>query len=125
MASAIACYAAGFIDYRNVLRPGERASVLCLAVDNAQAGIVERYTRSYFADIPLLRSLVKRETGDGLELTTGAELDVRSSNFRNVRGRSVACVVLDECAFWRSETTANPDAEVYQALIPSLATIPG
>jgi hypothetical protein len=35
IASAIACYAAGFIDYRKVLRPGERASVLCLAVDKA------------------------------------------------------------------------------------------
>jgi hypothetical protein len=67
---------------------------------------------------------VKRETADGLELTTGAELDVLQSNFRNVRGRSVACVILDECAFWRSETTANPDVEVFQALTPSLATIP-
>jgi hypothetical protein len=125
IASAIACFAAGFIDYRNVLRPGEVASVLCLAVDKAQASIVDRYTRSYFSEIELLRGLVKRETADGLELTTGAELDVLQSNFRNVRGRSVACVVMDEVAFWRSETTAAPDAETYAALVPSLATIPG
>ena len=52
VASAVACFAAGFIDYRKVLRPGERASVLCLAVDKAQAGIVEKYTRAYFADDP-------------------------------------------------------------------------
>ena len=32
---------------------------------------------------------------------------------------------MDEVAFWRSETTANPDTETYQALVPSLATIPG
>ncbi len=32
---------------------------------------------------------------------------------------------MDEVAFWRSETTANPDVETYQALVPSLATIPG
>ena len=94
-------------------------------VDKSQAGVVEKYTRAYFADIPLLRSLVKRETADGLELTTGAELDVLASNFRGVRGRSVACVVMDEVAFWRSETTGNPDVETYQALVPSLATIPG
>jgi phage terminase large subunit-like protein len=113
VASAVACFASGFINYRKVLRPGERASVLCLAVDKAQAGIVEKYTRAYFADIPLLRGQVKRETADGLELTTGAELDVLASNFRNVRGRSIACVVMDEVAFWRSETTANPDVETY------------
>ena len=124
VASAVACFASGFIDYKKVLRPGERASVLCLAVDRAQAGIVEKYTRAYFADIPLLRGQVKPETADGLELTTGAELDVLASNFRNVRGRSIACVVMDEVAFWRSETTANPDVETYQALVPSLATIP-
>jgi hypothetical protein len=124
IASAVACYDSGFVDYRPMLRPGERASVLCLAVDK-QASIVEKYTRAYFADIPLLRSLVKRETSDGLELTTGAELDVLAGNFRNVRGRSVACVILDECAFWRSEFTASPDVECYQALVPSLATISG
>ena len=37
LASAVACFAAGFVDYRPVLRPGEAASVLCLAVDKAQA----------------------------------------------------------------------------------------
>jgi hypothetical protein len=79
-----------------------------LAVDKQQAGIVEKYTRAYFSEIPLLRGLVKRETGDGLELTTGAELDVLSSNFRGVRGRSVALAVLDECAFWRIEGKEQP-----------------
>jgi hypothetical protein len=99
IASAIAAFAAGFVDYRKALRPGEAASVLCLAVDKLQASIVERYTRAYFSDIPLLRSLVRREPSDVLQLTTGAELSVLASNFRNVRGRSIACVILDEVAF--------------------------
>ena len=55
--------ASGFIDYKKLLRPGERASVLCLAVDKAQASIVEKYTRAYFADVPLLRGQVT--AGDG------------------------------------------------------------
>lgn len=125
IASGVACFASAFIDYRKILRPGEAASVLCLAVDKAQASIVQKYTQSYFTKIRLLRGLVTRETSDGLDLSTGAELSVLASNFRNVRGRSVALCVMDECAFWRSETTANPDVEVYQALVPSLATIPG
>jgi hypothetical protein len=125
IASAIACYSAAFVDYGRLLRPGEQASILALAVDKAQASIVQKYTQAYFSEIPLLRGLVKRETADGLELSTGAALDVLASNFRGVRGRSIACVVLDECAFWRSETTNNPDVETYQALVPSPATIPG
>jgi hypothetical protein len=99
------------------------ASVLCLATDKQQAGIVENYTRAYFADVPLLRSLVVRDAADGLELSTRAELTVLASNFRNVRGRSIAAVIMDECAFWMSEDSRNPDTEVYQALVPSLATI--
>jgi hypothetical protein len=127
IASAVACYFSAFIDWRSlgVLRPGELASVLCLATDKLQAQIIKRYTQSYFAKVPLLRPLVEREAVDGLDLSTGAELLILASNFRSVRGRSIACVVLDECAFWQSEQTANPDAEVYQALVPSLATLPG
>ena len=72
IASGVACFASGFIDYRKILRPGEAASVLCLAVDKAQASIVQKYTQSYFTKIPLLRGLVTRETSDGLDLSTAA-----------------------------------------------------
>jgi hypothetical protein len=75
--------------------------------------------------VALLKPLVTRETSDGLELSTGAELIVLASNFRNVRGRSIACAIFDEAAFWRSELTATPDTEAYQAVLPSLATLPG
>jgi hypothetical protein len=127
IASAICAYAAAFTNYHDegLLRPGEAATVLCLAVDKAQASIIQKYTQAYFERIPLLRSLVTRETADGLELSTGAELIVLASNFRNIRGRSVACVVLDEVGWWRSELTATPDVEAYAALLPSMATLPG
>jgi hypothetical protein len=69
-------------------------------------------------------ALVTRETSDGFELSTGATLEVLASNFRNIRGRSVACCVMDEVGFWRSELTATPDTEAYSALMPSLMTIP-
>jgi hypothetical protein len=56
IASAIATCAA-LTDYRQYLRPGERASVLCLAVDRLQAKIVNRYVRGYFSSVPLLQRL--------------------------------------------------------------------
>ncbi len=125
IASAIAAWAAAGADYRALLRPGEVASVLCLAVDRQQARIVSRYARGYFHQIDMLRRLVTSETTDDISLSTGAELTVATNNFRGLRGRSIACAVLDEIAYWRSEESANPDAEVYQALMPGLATLPG
>ena len=62
---------------------------------------------------------------EGAELSTGAELNVIASNFRTVRGRSIACAILDEIAFWRDENSYSPDVETYSALVPGLATIPG
>jgi len=120
-------YFAACVDWRRLgyLRPGEVATCLCLACDRAQASIVRRYAQSYFTQVPMFRPLVTRETSEGLELSTGAELIVLASNFRSVRGRSIACVVLDEVAFYRDENSSNPDLEVYQALTPSLATLPG
>jgi hypothetical protein len=124
IASLIAAWC-GIRDYSGLLRPGERASVMCLAVDRTQARLVLNYTRAYFERIPMLRELVTREVADGFELSTGADVSVMSSNFRSVRGRSIALAILDECAFWRSEESASPDTEVYGALVPGMATIPG
>ena len=35
----------------------------------------------------------------------------------------MALAILDECAYWRSDEYANPDREVYSALLPGLATL--
>ena len=126
IASAIATWFAAFVEYEGLLRPGESANVMCLAVDRLQARIVLRYTKAYFERIPMLSGLVTRETIDGLELSNNVELSVLAGNFRSVRGRSIACAILDEVAYWRDDTSsASPDSETYNALVPGLATIPG
>ena len=90
-------------NYDGLLRPGEQATVMCLAVDRLQARIVLKYIKAYFEQIKMLKGLVTRETIDGLELSNNVELSVLAGNFRSVRGRSIACAILDECAFWRDE----------------------
>jgi hypothetical protein len=124
VASAIAT-AAALGDYRAHLRPGERASILCLACDRAQARIVHRYIVGYFETNPLLSPLVSRETDDGLELTTGVEVIIATNSFRSTRGRTVVCAIFDETAFWRDEASATPDVETYNAVVPSMVTMPG
>jgi hypothetical protein len=123
IASLIAAHAAIFCDHTPYLRAGERAAVLCIGCDRPQARIVLNYIRAYFAHVPMFAALVERETAEGLELN-GVEIIVGTNSFRTVRGRSIACVVLDECAFYRSDESVNPDTEVYAALLPGLATIP-
>ncbi len=124
IASALAA-AAAMNDYRAHLRPGERATVLCLACDRSQARIVTRYIAGYFRETPLLSPLVEREGDDGLELSNGVEILVGTNSFRAVRGRTIVCAIFDETAFWQSEDSANPDFEVYAAVAPGMITLPG
>jgi hypothetical protein len=125
IASLIAAYAASFFEHEDRLRPGERALVMCLALDREQAKIVLNYIRSYFQDILPLRSMVLRETLDGLELDNRVDITVATNSFRSVRGRSVLCAIFDETAYWRDDRSANPDSETYSAVMPGLATLPG
>lgn len=125
VASAIATHVAALSDFSPYLRPGERASVLCLACDRQQARIVLGYIKGYFQHVPILAGLVERETAEGLELTNGVEIIVATNSFRSVRGRSLACVILDECAYYRDESSTSPDTELYNALAPGLTTFPG
>jgi hypothetical protein len=124
IASAVAA-AAAMKDYRAHLRPGERATVLCLACDRSQARIVTRYIAGYFRETPLLAPLVERETDDGIELNNGVEIVVGTNSFRAVRGRTLVCVIFDEVAFWHDEDSATPDVETYAAVSPGLITLPG
>lgn len=124
VASLIGAHAAALFDQPERLRPGERALVMCLAVDRDQAKIVLSYTRSYFTDIPPLRAMVTRKTISGFELNNGVDVAVATNNFRSVRGRPVLCAIFDEVAFWKDEASAAPDLETYKAVTPGMATLP-
>jgi hypothetical protein len=123
--SLIAAHSAALFDQQHRLRPGEKALVQCLACDRDQARIILDYTRAYFLELPLLKSLVKRETSDGLELTNKVDISIATNSFRSVRGRSLLVTVLDECAFYRDDRSVTPDEEVYAAVSPGLARLPG
>ena len=124
IASAAAVHAAVSVD-RDRLRPGERAVVLCLAVDREQARIAFNYTKGYFEDVPLLAAMVERMTADTIDLTNGAQIVVSTNTFRGVRGRTVCLAIYDECCFWNDDNYASPDVEVDAAIGPGLARSPG
>jgi len=126
VASLIAVYMAAFFQVGlDKLRPGERAQIQCLAVDRDQSKVVLEYIRSFFDHNKTLDNLVMRRTRDGLQLVNGCDIVVATNSFRAVRGRSVLVSIFDECAFWLNERSARPDTETYNAVLPSLATLPG
>ena len=125
IASAIASYAAVFGDFARYLRPGEKAVILCLACDRVQARNVFSYIRGYFEQCQLLSPLATRITDDSIELRNGVDIVVATSNFRSLRGRTVAVCIMNELAYYRDDSGryANPDIEIYTALVPALATL--
>jgi hypothetical protein len=125
VASLMGTYTAAFFDPRGKLRRGERASVLCLAVDREQAGIVLGYIKSYFAEVPYLKQMVTNETINGLELSNGVDIVVATNDYRSVRGRAVALAILDEVAYGRDDRSIAPDTETYNAIVPGTVTVGG
>jgi len=124
-AAALAVYMACLRDYRARLKPGERAVVMVLAADRDQATVVFDYIKAFFENVPLLEGLVERSAKESIQLTNRVTIRVQVASFRRLRGRTVACAILDECAFWyNDEASSNPDTEILKALRPSMLTIP-
>lgn len=124
-AALVAVHRACFVDYARFLAPGERATVMLLAADRAQARTAMRYVRGLLGVVPMLERMIEREAVETIDLTNGVTIEIHTASFRATRGYTLACVVADEVAFWRDESSANPADEVLAALRPGLATIPG
>lgn len=124
-AALLAVYESAFKDYRDRLAPGEMATVLCLAADRKQARSVFRYIVGLLHSNPMLERLIVREDKESIELSNRTVIEVGTASFRSTRGYTLAAVICDEVAFWRSEDSANPDFEIINAIRPGLATLDG
>ena len=125
IAALVAVYEAAFRDYTDRLAPGEVATVMVLACDRKQARTVMRYIAGLLHSNPMLERMIFREQGESIELTNRTVLEVSTASFRAVRGYTLAAVIADEIAFWRSDESANPDKEIINALRPAMATLDG
>jgi hypothetical protein len=112
IAALVAVFLACFRDYRAVLAPGERATVMVIAADRRQARVVLRYIAGLLDRVPMLAALVERRTAEALHLRNRVTLEVHTASFRAVRGYTVVAAICDEVAFWPSEEAANPDTEI-------------
>jgi phage terminase large subunit-like protein len=123
--SALAVYYAALVNHTGKLASGEIGMVLILAATKQQASTVFNYCRGLLESSPVLSSLIDTATADEIRLKSGVIIGVHTASFRTVRGRTLLACIFDEVAFWRDETGANPDLEVYRAVIPALMTTNG
>ncbi|WP_196800938.1 hypothetical protein [Thioalkalivibrio sp. AKL12] len=124
-AALLAVYEAAFRDHADRLSPGEMATVAVLAADRKQARAVFRYVAGLLRSNPMLERMIVREDKESIELSNRAVIEITTASFRATRGATYGCVIADEIAFWRSDESANPDAEIINALRPGLATLGG
>ena len=125
IAALVAVFLACFRDYRKILAPGERGTVMVIAADRRQARVVFRYIVGFLDTVPMLTRMVESRTKETINLTNRVTIEVHTANFRAVRGYTVVAAICDEIAFWRSEESANPDTEILNGLRPGMATVPG
>lgn len=125
VAALLAVYLACFRNYRAILAPGEKGTVMLIAADRRQARVLMRYVAGALEGSPMLASLVVARTAESVELATRVVIEIHTASFRSVRGYTVVAALCDEIAVWRSEDAANPDVEILAALRPAMATVPG
>ena len=96
-----------------------------LPPNRAQARTIFRYVTGLLRAVPALAQMIKEETADSVTLNNRVVIEIHTASFRVTRGYSLAAALCDETAFWRDETSANPDMEIFRALRPGLSSIPG
>lgn len=123
--SLIGLYLALFVDYSDRLAPGELAVIAIIAADRRQARNILAFTMGLLRSVDTLSDMIEAETQDSVTLSNGITIEVFSASFRLTRGTSLVAALCDELAFWRDETSANPDIEIIAALRPGLANLGG
>lgn len=123
IASVLAVYMAAYGKWPHA--PGETLRVLVMAVNKEQAKIIRSYCEAILNSNEGLASLITKVDQDSIELSNGITIQCVPNSFRSVRGPTVVCAIFEEIAFWYDDRSSNPDTEVYRAVRPAMATVPG
>jgi hypothetical protein len=105
---------------RHKLARGEIGHVLVLAATQDQAKTVYSYVLGFLESSEALRREMRSVTATEVRLANNVTIGVHVNSFRTIRGKTLLATIFDETAFWRDESSATPDVEVYRAVMPSL-----
>jgi hypothetical protein len=123
IAAMVAVYVAIFVPHR--VAAGERPMVLVVAPSQDQAGVCLGYVLGFLRESAVLRREIDSVTRSEVRLRNGVSIAVHACSFRSIRGKTLLAAIFDEVAYWRSEDSAQPDHEVFSAVLPSLVTTGG
>jgi hypothetical protein len=112
------------VDWRPYLSHGERAWVFLVASDKLQARVLLNYIKGIL-QLPMLRPMVEKTLTWEVVLKNQISIEIKTCDWRSIRGFTVVAAICDELAFWRDQSAANPAGEILTALRPALATVPG
>jgi hypothetical protein len=74
----------------------------------------------------MLSRQIENVTRESIALRNRIAIEVHTASYRRTRGYSIVCALLDELAYFPTdEASAEPDAEVINAIKPAMATVPG
>ena len=108
------------------VRPGEKFYAVAVATNLRQARLFVSAARSIVEGSELLSSQLVSATEDELVFSTGGVLTAFPCSSRGGRGWPIAALLMDEAAFFISETEGPQTAErVFVALVPSTAQFGG
>jgi hypothetical protein len=124
-AAMVGVYQAIYPDWSRFIAKGETARVLIVGVSKDQSRLVRSYAEAILRSRPGLARLIVGCDSESITLRNKIEIKCVANSFRSVRGPTCVCAVFDEVAFWRDETSANPDTEVLRAVKPSMLTVKG
>ena len=125
MLALVATYLATFRTYEPFLAPGEVATIAVIAADRRQARSIFRFTIGLLREVEMLAPMVLDDTAETITLNNRVVIEIHTASFRVTRGYTFAAVLADETAFFRDDSSANPDVEIFRALRPGLSSIPG
>jgi hypothetical protein len=108
--------------WKDTLSAGELGTIPVIASDRKQARNSLRYLKG-LARHAIVAPYVKVIKQDSVEFHTGAIVEVHTASFKASRGYTMPDVVLEECAFYQSEESANPDEEMLKAIRPAKLTV--
>jgi hypothetical protein len=120
----LAVFLATLRDWRPHLALGESAIIAIVSCDRQQSQVALSYIKGFLRNKPLLAELIESDLATVVRLSNGTAIEIHTARISSPRGRTFACVLCDEIAFWRSDESAHPDIEVLNAIRPGLATLP-
>jgi hypothetical protein len=111
--ATIAVFLSCFYDWRPLLGPGERGTVMIIARDRRQARVIKRFVSGLLHEVPMLKQTIEAESAETIELRNRVNIEIHTSSFRSTRGYTIIAALCDEIAYWMTdENSAEPDVEV-------------